>query len=105
MRIDINLLLTIIGMIIGLFIGLWANKNSSNELKNQESEAIKRTAYNDGQIDSKLVSISDTVSRIDTNVENLKKNINNVEARLTKVEESAKSAHCRLDRLSDNKEE
>jgi len=105
MRIDINLLLTIIGMIIGLFIGLWANKNSSNELKNQESEAIKRTAYNDGQIDSKLVSISDTVSRIDTNVENLKKNINNVEARLTKVEESTKSAHCRLDRLSDNKEE
>jgi len=105
MKIDINLLLTIGGMVIALFIGFWANKNSSNELRNHESEAIKQSAYNDGRIDSKLDAISATVSRTDANIENLKVSINNVETRLAKVEESTKSAHHRLDRISDNKEE
>lgn len=104
MRIDINLLLTIIGIIIALLIGLKSNKNSSAELQNQEHDTIKHAAYNDGRVDAKLDNISTTVARTDTNVENLKTDIRNIDKRLVKVEESTKSAHHRLDQICAEKE-
>ncbi|MEA4922137.1 MAG: hypothetical protein VB031_02080 [Eubacteriaceae bacterium] len=104
MKMEVGLLIAVIGLIITLILGLRSNRTSSDELRNQENESLKRSAYNEGKIDAKLDSISATVTRTDTNVENLKSDITDVKTRLTKVEESNKQAHDRLNRIAGNKE-
>ena len=88
----ITIIISAISVSFAIFFGLKSNKRADNK-------DIADTASNNAIINMKLDTIGDNVKEIKTDVAETKKQVIDMDKRLVKVEESAKSAHHRLDAI------
>lgn len=88
----ITIIISAISVSFAIFFGLKSNKRADNK-------DIADTASNNAIINMKLDTIGDNVKEIKTSVAETKKQVIDMDKRLVKVEESAKSAHHRLDAI------
>lgn len=95
MTIELGLLLTILSAVIGV-LGFLLNKK--NQQLNQHQE-IKKDATNEAEMKVTLAHISKGVDDIKVDMRATKDQMNIFAKDLVRVEESAKSAHKRLDKL------
>ena len=103
MSIDINTIIAVIMAAIAFWVGWRGTHSDDKNLQNIDHESVRRTAYNEGRIDSKLDTISATVSRMDSKLDRVDASIDKLSERITAVEQSAKSAHHRIDGIEGKK--
>jgi hypothetical protein len=92
MTIEISLLIGIVSVAFAVYFGLKSNRR--NDVKDIEEKATR-----DATMLVKLDSISDDVKTIKNDMSNINKKVETISERVTIVEQSAKSAHKRLDSL------
>ena len=90
MTIEIALIISAVSLGFGIYQGVSNLKR--NDRQDNRAEATQITA-----VIVKLETIGEGVNEIKVDMRNIKNEINDIRERLTKVEESAKSAHHRLD--------
>ena len=93
MTIEISLLIGIVSVAFAVYFGLKSNRR--NDVKDIEEKATR-----DATMLVKLDSISDDVKTIKNDMSNINKKVETISERVTIVEQSAKSAHKRLDSLT-----
>lgn len=92
MTIEVALLLSVVSVSFSIFFGLKNNKRS--DTKDIEDRVRENT-----KINMKLDNIASNTSDIKSEVSEIKKEMSGHEARIIKVEDSAKSAHHRIDEI------
>lgn len=92
MTIEVSLLIAGLGCAFAIFFGL---KNNQRADKQEISDRVAR----DTKINIKLDDISGDVKEIRYDITETKKQVADMDKRLVIVEQSAKSAHKRLDSL------
>ena len=90
MTIEVTVLISAVSVAFAIFFGLKSNRR--NDVKDIEERATR-----DATIIVKLDSISDDVKAIKDDISNINKKVESIDRRVTIVEQSAKSAHKRLD--------
>ena len=90
----VGLACTLIGMLIGVL------SFARNRDKDLESESARKAV-----METKLDAISSGVDSIRIDLKAQEKKWDDMDTRLVRVEESSKSAHKRIDALSDKKRE
>lgn len=98
MRVDINALINLAGILLAFFIGLKATKNSTKEITENEQDRIKAESYEKGQRDLQLKNISD-------NVQKTLKKVESLDEKLNKIEDKADTANRRIDAVEKEIEE
>lgn len=98
MKIDINSLIEMAGVLLAFFIGLKANTTSSKALTDKEQDKIAQEAYKEGKTDLKLDNISE-------NVQKTLKKVETLDDKLSKVEDKADTANRRIDVVEKDIEE
>lgn len=94
MTIEIALLLSIISVAFSIFFGVKNNKRS-------DTKEIEERVRENTKINMKLDNIASNTSDIKSELSAMKKDVSGHEARIIKVEDSAKSAHHRIDGIED----
>lgn len=92
MTIEVALLLSVVSVSFSIFFGLKNNKRS--DTKDIEDRVRENT-----KINMKLDNIASNTSDIKSEVSEIKKEMSGHETRIIKVEDSAKSAHHRIDEI------
>lgn len=96
MTIEIATLVGIVSVAFAVYFGLKSNRRS--DVKDIEEKAKRDTIIN-----VKLDDISGDVKDVKYDISSVKKKVDEIDKRLVIVEQSAKSAHHRIDRI-DGKE-
>ena len=96
MTMEVALVISGISLAFGLYQGVSNLKRA--EKHENKSEATQITA-----VIVKLETIGEGVNEIKADMRNIKNDIYEIRERLTKVEESAKSAHHRVDEMKGEK--
>lgn len=95
-------IVSIVSLLFSIYMGLRGNKRT-------DTKDIEERVKNNTEINMKLDVISSTTAEIKNEVSSMKEDIRKLDRRIVIVEESAKSAHHRLDglenRLSGEREE
>jgi len=92
MTIEISLLMTGVSVAFAIYFGLKSNRR--NDVKD-----IEERAANNAKVNTKLDIISSTVSDIKNETSATRADVKDLTVRVVAVEQSAKSAHHRIDRL------
>ena len=92
--ISIGLICTLLGAII-TYIVFW--NNQKNKVKVETKEETERNV----RLEVKLDTISSNVNEIRLENKDFSKSLNQLSERVGKVEESAKSAHKRIDKIEE----
>ncbi len=94
MKIEVAVLCTLIGVAISLATFYLARKKETKEESKKDTEQIVR-------METKLDVIKQNVEEIRLDNKDFSKTIHQLSERVTAVEQSAKSAHHRIDQLED----
>lgn len=92
MNVQITVWVSIVSVAFAIYFGL--KSNHRNDTKDIEEKAAR-----DARIIVKLDSISDDVKGIKNDISNINNKVDAMSERVTIVEQSAKSAHKRLDAI------
>lgn len=92
MTIEVALLLSVVSVSFSIFFGLKNNKRS-------DTKDIEERVRENTKINMKLDNIASNTSDIKSEVSDIKKEMSGHETRIIKVEDSAKSAHRRIDEI------
>lgn len=98
MTIEVTVLISAVSVAFAIFFGLKSNRR--NDVKEIEEKATR-----DATIIVKLDSISVDVKGIKDDMSNINKKVDEIDKRVVIVEQSAKSAHKRLDGIVGNRED
>lgn len=98
MTIELTILISVVSVAFAIYFGLKSNRRS-------DVKDIEERAANNAKVNMKLDNISTTVNDIKYDISATKKEVQEIDRRLVRVEASAKSAHHRLDNLTDTKQE
>lgn len=93
MTIEIAMLISLVSVAFALYSGI---RNLSRNTKKDNAEEVTQMAT----VVVKLENIATGISEIKSDMRNVKTEVNAIRDRLTIVEQSAKSAHKRLDDLT-----
>lgn len=94
MSITINDILTIVSVCAAVYFAFKSNARANND-------DVSKKAQLDGILSQKLDSISDDTKEIRKEISDVKVKVNDLSERVVIVEQSAKSAHHRLDRYDE----
>lgn len=92
MSIEITILVSVVSVAFAVYFGLKSNRRNDN--KDLEERVARET-----KIDIKLDDISSDVKDIKFDMSATKKKVDDIDKRLVIVEQSAKSAHHRIDEI------
>ena len=92
MTIEITILISVVSVAFAIYFGLKSNRRS-------DVQDIKNEATKNAEINFKLDSISSGVNDIKYDISAMRKKVDDIDKRLVVVEQSAKSAHHRIDRM------
>lgn len=92
MTIEITILISVVSVAFAIYFGLKSNRRS-------DVQDIKNEATKNAEINFKLDSISSVVNDIKYDISAMRKKVDDIDKRLVVVEQSAKSAHHRIDRM------
>lgn len=92
MTIEITILISVVSVAFAIYFGLKSNRRS-------DVQDIKNEATKNAEINFKLDSISSVVNDIKYDISAMRKKVDDIDKRLVVVEQSAKSAHHRIDRI------
>lgn len=98
MTIEISVLVGIVSVAFAVYFGLKSNRR--NDVKDIEEKAARDT-----KINIKLDDISSDVKDIKQDLSSMSKRVDEIDKRVVIVEQSAKSAHKRLDGIVGQKED
>ena len=98
MTIEVSLLVGIVSVAFAIYFGLKSNRR--NDVKDIEEKATR-----DAKIIVKLDAISGDVKDIKDDMSNINKKVDEIDKRVVIVEQSAKSAHKRLDGIVKTRED
>lgn len=90
MTVEVALLLSVVSVAFSIFFGVKNNKRS-------DTKEIEERVRENTKINMKLDNIALNTSDIKNELTAMKKDVSGHEARIIKVEDSAKSAHHRID--------
>ncbi len=102
--IDVNLLIAVGGIAITLIFSILTQSRASKNSVKDEIEKAKAEASKSARIESKLDEISSDTKDIKADLRNVKTDISDINKRLVIVEQSTKSAHHRIDAMTERKE-
>lgn len=94
MTIEVALLLSVVSVAFSIFFGLKNNRRS-------DTKEIEERVRENTKINMKLDNIALNTSDIKNELSAMKKDVSGHEERIIKVEDSAKSAHHRIDGIED----
>lgn len=97
MTIELTILISIISVAFAIYFGLKSNRRS-------DVKEIEERAANNAKVNMKLDTISTTVNDIKYDISATKKEVRELTERVVQIEQSAKSAHHRIDRIEGNEE-
>lgn len=92
MTIEITILISVVSVAFAIYFGLKSNRRS-------DVQDIKNEATKNAEINFKLDNISSVVNDIKYDISAMRKKVDDIDKRLVVVEQSAKSAHHRIDRI------
>lgn len=98
MTIEISVLVGIVSVAFAVFFGLKSNRR--NDVKD-----IEERAANNAKVNMKLDLISQNVSDIKSETKATREDVRSLTERVVAVEQSAKSAHHRIDDIIGKKED
>lgn len=97
MTIEVTILISVVSVAFAIYFGLKSNRR--NDIKD-----IQEKAERDTRINIKLDDISGDVKDVKYDISSVKKQVGDIDRRLIIVEQSAKSAHHRIDRIEGKEE-
>lgn len=108
-EVTIGVICTVIGTAIGIYTAVsYAKRETKQEITNKEKEdkeEVKEEASCNTRIETKIDYIGKDINDIKMDFRAQATKISRIEERVTRVEESAKSAHKRIDEIGiDHKE-
>lgn len=92
MDIEVTVLISVVSVAFAIYFGL-------KGLRRNDTKDIEERAVQNATINVKLDNISNTVNDIRYDISETKKKVDEIDKRLVIVEQSAKSAHKRLDNM------
>lgn len=90
MTIEVTILMSIVSVAFAIFFGLKSNRRS-------DVKEIEERAANNAKVNMKLDIISNNVTDIKSDMSATRGDVRNLAERMAAVEQSAKSAHHRID--------
>lgn len=97
MTIEVTILISVISVAFAIFFGIKSNRR-------EDVKIIEERATKNAEINYKLDTISGNVNDIKYDVSATRQKVEDMDKRLVIVEQSAKSAHHRIDRLEGKEE-
>lgn len=94
MTVEVALIISIVSVVFSVFFGLKNNRRT--DTKDMEERVKENT-----RINFKLDNIGQTTQEIKTEISSMREDIKSHNDRIIKLEESCKSAHHRIDMLSE----
>lgn len=94
MSIEFNQILTFVSVVAAVYFAFKSNSRANND-------EVSKKAQGDAILSQKLDSISDDTKEIRKEITDVKGKVNDLSERVVMVEQSAKSAHHRLDRYEE----
>lgn len=94
MSIEFNQILTFVSVVAAVYFAFKSNSRANND-------EVSKKAQVDAILSQKLDSINDDTKEIRKEITDVKVKVNDLSERVVMVEQSAKSAHHRLDRYEE----
>lgn len=106
MTIEITILISVVSVSAAIFFGIKSSHRADKQDIDQQKKEAATEAANNTAVLVKLETISVGVTEIKGELKSMKSDVQGITERLVVVEQSAKSAHKRLDEhiLADRKE-